>query len=42
MAKKRSINLNINKYPISNEFGIYKLYRIPFDERLFKNADKLM
>ena len=31
-----------NKYPISNEFGLYKLYKIPFNEKLFGNADKLM
>ena len=37
-SKKRKIN----KYPISNEFGIYKLYKIPFNERVFRNADILM
>ena len=31
-----------NKYPISREFGIYKLYKIPFNDIAFKNADKLM
>ena len=41
MAKKSKIT-KFNKYPISNEFGIYKLYKIPFDERIFKNADALM
>ena len=42
MMEKRNIKHNFNKYPISNEFGIYKLYRIPFDERIFENADKIM
>lgn len=40
--KKDKIILKFNKYPISNEFGIYKLYKIPFNERIFANADKLM
>ena len=31
-----------NKYPISDEFGIYKKYKIPFDERVFANADIIM
>ena len=31
-----------NKYPISREFGIYKLYKIPFNDIAFKNADRLM
>ena len=39
-SKKRKI-IN-NKYPISNEFGIYKIYKIPFNERVFRNADILM
>ena len=34
--------LKPNKYPISNEFGIYKIYKIPFNERVFKNADRIM
>ena len=34
--------LKVNKYPISNEFGIYKVYKIPFDERLFERADRVM
>ena len=42
MSKKKRIILNPNKYPISNEFGIYKLYKIPFNERIFANADKIM
>ena len=41
MTKKSKIT-KFNKYPISNEFGIYKLYKIPFNERIFKNADALM
>ena len=41
MSKKKTI-LNFHKYPISNEFGIYKLYKIPFNERIFANADRLM
>lgn len=42
MKKSKKINLKFNKYPISNEFGIYKLYKIPFNDRIFANADKLM
>ena len=42
MSKNKGIDLNIHKYPISDEFGIFKFYKIPFDERLFENADKLM
>lgn len=42
MKKSKIINLKFNKYPISNEFGIYKLYKIPFNDRIFANADKLM
>jgi acetyl esterase/lipase len=42
MDKKNKTIQKFHKYPISDEFGIYKLYRIPFDERIFKNADKLM
>ena len=42
MAKKKHTILKFNKYPISNEFGIYRLYKIPFNERIFKNADRLM
>jgi acetyl esterase/lipase len=42
MSKKKFSILNLNKYPISNEFGIYRLYKIPFNERIFENADKLM
>ena len=40
--EKKSLTLRLNKYPISNEFGIYRLYTIPFNERLFENADKIM
>ena len=40
MDKKNKTIQKFHKYPISDEFGIYKLYRIPFDERIFKNADK--
>ena len=39
MAKKKHTILKFNKYPISNEFGIYRLYKIPFNERIFKNDD---
>lgn len=42
ISKKRDVKLKFNKYPISNEFGIYKIYKIPFNERIFANADKLM
>ncbi len=44
LSEKRKVKfkLKINKYPINNEFGIYKLYRIPFNEKLFENANKLM
>lgn len=31
-----------NKYPISDEFGFYKKYKIPFNEKIFSRADKLM
>ena len=40
--KKKYTNFKFNKYPISDEFGIYKIYKIPFNERIFANADKLM
>jgi len=42
ISNKNDIIAKFNKYPISNEFGIYKLYKIPFNERIFLNADKLM
>lgn len=42
MSKEKNITLKLNKYPISNEFGIYKLYKIPFNERIFENADRIM
>ncbi len=42
MAEKKKKTLKFNKYPINDEFGIYKIYKIPFDERIFENADKLM
>ena len=42
ISKKRDLRLKFNKYPINNEFGIYKIYKIPFNERIFVNADKLM
>ena len=42
MAEKKKITSKFNKYPINDEFGIYKMYKIPFDERIFENADKLM
>ncbi len=33
---------NKDKYPISREFGLYKLYRIPFSDSFFRNADAIM
>ena len=42
MEKSKKRKIKNNKYPISNEFGIYKIYKIPFNERVFRNADKLM
>ena len=42
MAKKFLTRLDSLKYPISNEFGLLRLYKIPFDEKIFKSADKLM
>ena len=42
MAKKFLTKLDSLKYPISNEFGILRIYKIPFDEKVFENADKLM
>ena len=42
MEKKKSEKVIKNKYPINNEFGIYKLYKIPFNERAFKSADRIM
>ena len=42
MTRNKSPKINPRKYPISKEFGIYKLYQIPFDEKIFENADKLM
>ena len=41
-SKKISLKSKINKYPINNEFGIYRLYKIPFNDIIFANADKLM
>ena len=41
-SKKENVILKFNKYPISNEFFIYKIYKIPFNERIFANADRLM
>lgn len=35
-------NPNPNKYPISDEFGLYKKYHIPFNTKIFSNADKLL
>ena len=31
-----------NKYPISDEFGLYKKYKIPFNQKIFSNADKIL
>ena len=42
MSKNKFTNIKLHKYPISNEFGIYRMYKIPFSERIFANADKLM
>lgn len=42
MQKRKFSILKFHNYPISNEFGIYKIYKIPFNERIFENADKLM
>ena len=39
MSKKEKKTLKFNKYPISKEFGIYKMYTIPFNEHFFENAD---
>ena len=41
-TKKKKLKLKFNKYPISNEFGVYRLYKIPFNEKIFENADKVM
>ena len=30
------------KYPISKEFGFYKKYKLPFNELVFVNADRIM
>ena len=32
----------VNKYPISRDFRIYKLYKIPFNEKIFEKADKIL
>lgn len=40
--KRNNTILSFHKYPISNEFGIFKLYKIPFNERIFANADRIM
>ena len=42
MGKNRKVKLRFLKYPISNEFGLLKLYQIPFNEKFFENADKIM
>ena len=42
MKKLKKKRLKFNKYPISNEFGIYRIYRIPFNERIFENANRIM
>ena len=42
MIKKNKDSIKLHKYPINNEFGIYKIYKIPFNEIIFKNADRLM
>ena len=42
MKRKFHTGLDSLKYPISNEFGVLRFYKIPFNEKIFKNADKLM
>lgn len=42
MQRKFLTRLDSLKYPISNEFGILRLYKIPFDDKVFENADRLM
>lgn len=42
MAKKKEERQKPQKYPISNEFGLYRLCKIPFNEMIFENADKIL
>ena len=42
MSEKKYKILKFNKYPISSEYGIYRMYKIPFSEKIFENANKIM
>ena len=42
MSNKKQRKLKLHTYPINSEFGIYKLYKIPFNEMIFRRADRLM
>ena len=42
MKKEKSENQKPKKYPISKEFGFYKKYKLPFNELVFVNADRIM
>ncbi len=42
MKETKKEKTKLTKYPISDEFGLIKYYKIPFNEKLFENADRLM
>lgn len=42
MSEKKYTILKFNKYPISSEYGIYRMYKIPFSEKIFENANRIM
>ena len=42
MAKKKEERQKPQKYPISNEFGLYRLCKIPFNEKIFENANYII